>query len=57
MLATTGGNARIIHNVSREEMQELLAKLEAKSEKQAPYFDDRLLCQIENIKEGLERLK
>ena len=47
----------IIHNVSREEMQELLAKLEAKSEKQAPYFDDRLLRQIENIKEELERLK
>ena len=47
----------IIHNVSREELQELLAQLEAKSEKQAPYFDGRLLCQIENIKTELEGLK
>jgi len=31
-------------------LQELLESLLAKAEEQAPYFDDRLLMQIDNIK-------
>jgi hypothetical protein len=38
------------------ELRVLLARLEEKSAKQAPYFDDRLLTQIGNIKKLLDEV-
>ena len=42
--------------MSKKELETLLAQLEAKSEKQAPYFDDRTLQQIEHVKAVLSNL-
>jgi len=39
--------------MSDEELRVLLAQLEEKSAEQAPYFDDRLLTQIGNVKKLL----
>lgn len=36
------------------ELKKLLNALQAKSDSQAPYFDGRLLDQIENVKKLLE---
>lgn len=40
-----------------KELRIILAQLEEKSAKQAPYFDDRLLAQIGNVKKLLEEKK
>tara|TARA_R110000765_G_scaffold292699_1_gene388255 strand:+ start:661 stop:798 length:138 start_codon:yes stop_codon:yes gene_type:complete len=39
--------------MSDEELRVLLAQLEEKSAEQAPYFNDRLLTQIGNVKKLL----
>jgi hypothetical protein len=39
---------------SLEEMQQMLADWEAKSQSQAPYFDARLLSKIANIKKAIQ---
>lgn len=36
--------------MSDDGLQELLESLLAEAEQQAPYFDDRLLAQIDNVK-------
>ena len=36
--------------MTQKELKELLAALEAKAQTQAPYFDDRLLSKIEQVK-------
>ena len=36
--------------MTQNELKELLKALEAKAQAQAPYFDDRLLSKIEQVK-------
>ena len=40
--------------MDRNELSRLLDILERKSESEAPYFDDRLLKKIENIRRTIE---
>ena len=40
--------------MTTEELKQLLNALQTKSNEQAPYFDDRILQQIENVKNILK---